>query len=527
MALICLSLLPQAGSAAHQMDRAILENLPSPPPAKLPVRLAQLLDAPDDEAGAPAMENTSSEETSSSAAASDSNSFVFAGDLARYLRQIDPDAKVDWDGKKLRIEANGEEFAIFPTGKEMVINGDVEAGTPPLKIRNNEIYVPQAVVARIGRELEAKSLTEAAETTSTLTAEPTATPQPTETPKISILPDMTPVESTPPAGETPESTEVLPEQTPAPAPTPTTTPTPTPAPTAAPEATPFPQATATPTPKPTPTPTPTPTPAPNADQVEAKKRNAMLSTASFKASLRDKVSVSTHNIAVYSSSQLEKMAAVRSVKKVLIHPDQSGIEREDQYGKEAARLSLAIAQKLKTELEAAGFEAVLTHKTEDSVTIGQSLETVSKSGAQVFLVVAVGYSTSFQDLGGYRVFYMNESVDYNTLRDRTFDASEMVPTDLNYRPFENGSKILASSVKNSVKAALDRDPVGMNPAPNYLTRRAPMASAVVEVGYLSNPADAKRLTDSAEQDSMVKALSEGIENFASQVSEGKTLEVQQ
>lgn len=221
-------------------------------------------------------------------------------------------------------------------------------------------------------------------------------------------------------------------------------------------------------------------------------------------------------------SQLEEMADARAVKKVVIHPDESARERQDRYGKIAARISLQIARKLKAELESAGIEAILTHDSEDPVTIGESMEVISKSGAQVLLVVSVGYSTAFKDLGGYRIFYMNESVDYNSLGARTFDASEMVPSELNYRPFQNAGKMLASSVKNSIHAALEREPVGLNPAPLYLVRRAPMAAAAVEVGYLSNPADEKRLKDETKQDAMAKALAEGIMNFANQVSQGKT-----
>jgi len=150
------------------------------------------------------------------------------------------------------------------------------------------------------------------------------------------------------------------------------------------------------------------------------------------------------------------------------------------------------------------------------------VETISKSGAQILLVISVGYSTSFEDLGGYRLFYMNESVDYHSLNPRTFDASEVVPTEYNYRPFQSASKVLVSSIKNSVSKTLgDREPVGTNPVPDYLSRRAPMAAATAVVGYLSNPADARRLVDGTEQDAMAAALAEGIRNYSAQLSQGQ------
>jgi N-acetylmuramoyl-L-alanine amidase len=47
-----------------------------------------------------------------------------------------------------------------------------------------------------------------------------------------------------------------------------------------------------------------------------------------------------------------------------------------------------------------------------------------------------------------------------------------------------------------------------------------MAATTVVVGYLSNPADARRLTSSTEQDTMAAALAEGIRNYANQLSQG-------
>lgn len=529
-----------AGSG-HAENVQLIDLMP-PVFEKQAVELTQLLDPPEGESEAPGTAPRAAAEGTPASAnpdalapddseVPDSTEFVFAGDLAKTLRKIDPDAKVDWDGKMLRIRANGQDFSVFPKGQEMVVNGNVEAKTPPLKFRNGEVYVPNEIVSRIGVELEkevAPALTDLATTglisptptvTPGLSPTPGATPEGSPTP-ASLFPDTAPPIATPTPRGAGTPIPVLPGGTPATTPVaPVGTP-------AAPVATPFPQATATPTPPPTPTPTPrpTPTPTPSSDEAEvseAKKRNATLSTESFKAALRDRVSVSTEDIASFNMSQLETMAAAKAVTKIIIHPDESGLEREDQYGKESTRISLEIAQRLKNQLDAAGIESELTRDTEAAVTIGQSMEKISKSDAQVLIVVSVGYSTAFKDLGGYRVFYMNESVDYNSLRPRTFDASEVVPSELNYRPFQGASKVLASSVKNSISAALDREPVGTNPAPQYLIRRAPMAAAAVVVGYLSNPADAQRLTDTAQLDAMAKALAEGLQNFANQVSQGK------
>ncbi len=491
---------------------------------KPPIVVAQLLQAPPDSEDSPSAPASRPAQPDSAAPDTpetdeDASSFVFAGDLAVQLRKIDPSAKVEWDGKKLNIRTATNEFAIFPSGREMVINGDIETGTPPLKIRNGEIYVPQEVVSRIGRQLEQPSADDAPVTTTVTPAPtPTPTPEPTATPEVtpestSILPDATPAIATP----TPRATgSVLPDVTPAATPAATAAPV-----VATPSATPFPVATPTPTPKPTPTPTPTPVPEKTESSPAPIQPDIAASTDAFKSALRDKISVSTENLVLFTQSQLQEKTANRSIKKVVIHADDSGIAKSDEYGKRSAEIALKVAQRVQAQLSSANIEAVLTRSTDKSLPIGETMELVTQSDAQALLIVSVGYSTAFTDLGGFRVFYMNESVDYNSLRQRSFDASEAVPAELNYKPFQNGSKVLASSLKNSISGALKREPVGTNPIPQYLTRRAPMAAATVVVGYLSNPADAKRLTEDSELDAMATALTEGIRNFATQVSQGE------
>ncbi len=515
-----------AGGSAMCADPRVLSDLPSESVfKKQTIVLAQT--PPESDSG-----STSSVQSETPAPASDdddADQFVFAGDLARTLRRIDPDTTVDWDGSKLKIQIEGQEFAIFPSGEDMVINGEVESGLPPLTIRNGEIYVPQAIVGRIGSELEKTLAPPTSTPEPTPTPSPTpegegaleATPTPEATPGSSILPDVTPAATASPSPTA--SGSILPDMTPATtaSPTPVRTPGATAAPTAAPAvATPFPVATPTPTPRPTPTPTPSPTPR-REERTEEADRNRMLSAESFKAALQDKISLSTRDVAVFNSSKLQDMAAVRTVSKVLIHPEEGGIERTDEYGKESARLSLEIAQRVSQQLRDEGLEVEMTRTSAEPVTAGEILQTITRSEAQILVVVSVGYSTSFQDLGGYRIFFMNDSVDYNSLRENIYDASEIVPTDMNYKPFQNMSRVLASSLRNSVMTALERDPVGMNPAPLYYVRRAPMASAAVVAGYLSNPADARRLTDPAQQDVLARGLVDGIKNYAELLSQGR------
>jgi N-acetylmuramoyl-L-alanine amidase len=149
------------------------------------------------------------------------------------------------------------------------------------------------------------------------------------------------------------------------------------------------------------------------------------------------------------------------------------------------------------------------------VPLGKKLEIINNSGAQAMIIISVGQSPDFTDMAGYRILYVTDSVDYSAMKAGTIEGTDTVPMELNYRSFQTQNKVLGSALLNTMSKAVDRDPIGINPAPLYLAKRAPMASSEVVVGYLTNPADSKRLADSQSQDRIASAIVDGITDYAS------------
>lgn len=474
--------------------------------------------------------------------------FVFAGDLAKQLRKIDPAAKVEWDGHTLRVEASGQKFSVFPTGREMVVNGAVEKSGQTLKVRAGEIYVPQSVVDRIGQELERKRV--AGGTTSTLAASPTpagAVAVATAPPVATVLPEVpeAPAAATPTprllaaASATPALAPAAPEVTPSQAAAATpqatevvVTPIPTAPPAPITTATPFP-VTATPRPTATPVPTVTPTPVvqmvtpgtskshktPKSSRATPTPKPPSISAGDaidpVRIALKDKADLANYKIPTRRKAELESLAANGQVHRVVIHADDSDFDSVSSVGKQGAQICLEIAQRLKTQLQSKGIDSVLTRASAERVPLGKKLETINNSGAQVLIIISVGQNPDFSEMSGYRILYVTDSVDYSAVKAGNVEGSDLVPMDLYYRSFQSQNKVLGSALLNTMNKALDRDPVGINPAPLYLAKRAPMASAEVVVGYLTNPADARRLSDTQSQDRVAAAIVEGITDYAS------------
>jgi N-acetylmuramoyl-L-alanine amidase len=434
--------------------------------------------------------------------------FVAAPDLADQLKKIDPGATVEWDSRRLRITIREQKFTLFPSTREMVVNGTPERVSAPLRIYRDEIYVPQDAIERIGKRLEEVvpvSTPEAGPTTTPLatatpTAMPAVTPAPTPLPTPSPTPAVTPV-------QTPSVTLV---QTPASTPTatPVLMPTPTPEPTpvlTSPPSTPQVEILTTPSPKKTPRDDRAQTPAPVAG------------VDLFQQALRDRAAFAGHKIRSLTTSDLQALAAEKGLTKVVLDPGDAN-DAGSVSGREAFAISLEIARKVKARLELKGITAELTRYDSQRVSPARMLETVTNSGAQVLLSIRAGVSPS-PEMAGYRILHVNESVDHNALRAPAKEINDALPLDQNYKPFQERSRILGSAMLAGLKAVTERDAVGMVPAPLFLAKRAPMASVLVVAGYITNPGDRARLVDQAKQDELADALTEALVQYGAQLPE--------
>lgn len=273
----------------------------------------------------------------------------------------------------------------------------------------------------------------------------------------------------------------------------------------------------TPTPEPvTPSPSPSKTPRGRRTPRGGKKATPTPVTIQqvdpLQEALRQKAELTNARIPRKSAADLAALASQSNVQKVVIDPDDGNLLTSSK-GNEVSALTLAIAQKLQAVLQSKGIEAVLTRSTADPVSFGKKLELINSSGAQLMISVRVGES-DFAEVSGYRILYVGDSVDYNaTHRTREGEDTSLVPPDLNYMRFSEKNKMFGSALLSSLKRLLQEDAIGVNPSPLFLAKRAPMTSALVIVGYITNSRDAGRLLDGDKQQQLAEALAEGIAQF--------------
>ncbi len=436
----------------------------------------------------PGQSNTGDDAAPPTAQPTPSGEFVAVPDLAAQLKKIDPNAVVEWDGRRLRITAKNQKFSLFLSTSDVVVNGTPQKVSSPLRVYRGELYVPQDAVDLLAGEL-AKT---AAEPTPALTPTPVPTPTPTPTPAATQTPAPTP------------------SPTPTPTPQPTLSPSPVVSPTVTPPspqqvlASPTPRSTSSVTVEVKPPTRATPTP----PRVSPKPSGDV-----FARLLHEREQISQLALAPIPRAELEKRARDLRIGKIILDPDEGITADASSEVRRQSHLTLQLAMKIKTRLTLAGYKVELTREDPQYVTLAQKLERIRASQGDLLVSLRAGANSS-ASVSGARVLYPSPTTEYAVGKAELASSSDTVPIEQTYLPFAEKSKQLAALCLTALKMVSTSEAPTMLPAPVFLGRRAPMPSVHLIVGYLTNPSDRTRLLDEAEQDRLAEALSQAIVQFA-------------
>lgn len=243
--------------------------------------------------------------------------------------------------------------------------------------------------------------------------------------------------------------------------------------------------------------------------------------------MRDLVDLAGRRVPRLSQSELTARASQKSIKTVVLDPDEGYGSEAGTAAKRCSDLSLELAEKVKARLELKGIAVVLTRRADRRVSPGERLEVVANSNAGALVSIRVAYS-DFPDASGPRAYFPSISVDASASKGLVREGGDSVPPEMNFQAFEDNSRVLAGALLEAAKAgtgsAASTDIV---PSALYLHRRAPMPSALVVVGYASNRLDSLMLNDEARRDKLADALAGAISAFAGLEANARIPEVAQ
>lgn len=151
-------------------------------------------------------------------------------------------------------------------------------------------------------------------------------------------------------------------------------------------------------------------------------------------------------------------------------------------------INLAIAQKLQVLVDAEpNLTAKMTRTLDIFVSLEERIRIATEAGATIYV-----------------------SVQANSFVTEEASGVETIVSDT--RPLDDDAWILAELLQNAVSEATGARDRGARSQESYM-HRAEMPAAMVEVGYLTNPAERSLLVDPAYQDTIAAGLLAGIKQF--------------
>jgi N-acetylmuramoyl-L-alanine amidase len=189
-------------------------------------------------------------------------------------------------------------------------------------------------------------------------------------------------------------------------------------------------------------------------------------------------------------------------------------------------LTMAVARRLAAELSARGHAVRLTRDDGEGRALTDRTAIANRLEAKVFVSLHANAST-FSSVRGSETYYMSlddQATDEAAAalarleNEAGSEAAEqtdldLILWDLAQASVLNDSAKLAVAVQTRLNALLDIRDRGVKQAPFVVLTGATMPAILVEVGFLSNPAEAGRLATAEHQQALANAIATGIDAF--------------
>ncbi len=212
---------------------------------------------------------------------------------------------------------------------------------------------------------------------------------------------------------------------------------------------------------------------------------------------------------------------------VVIDPGHGGddIGATSPTGVTEKEVVLAVARRLARVLESRGHAVRLTRDGDSSRALTDRTALANRLDATVFISLHANAST-VASVAGAETYYMSldgasdaAAAATADLENRAGSSSDgrspldLILWDLAQADVLNESSKLALRVQGRLNARLGLRDRGVKQAPFVVLTGATMPAILVEVGFLSNPSEAERLTQPDSQQQIAEALAAGIEDF--------------
>lgn len=169
--------------------------------------------------------------------------------------------------------------------------------------------------------------------------------------------------------------------------------------------------------------------------------------------------------------------------------------------------TLDMARRVRNELQAAGVRVFLTRNTDTFIELADRASIANSRQNAIFVSLHFNAGTGNSAANGFEIFCVtprgSPSTEYDELLVR--DMIQEYGND-----YEVPSFLLANSIYHAMHGKLDMFDRGVKRARFAVLRLTRMPAVLIEGGFLSNPADARRIADPIWRQQLARAISTGI-----------------
>jgi N-acetylmuramoyl-L-alanine amidase len=221
-----------------------------------------------------------------------------------------------------------------------------------------------------------------------------------------------------------------------------------------------------------------------------------------------------------------------AIKIIVIDPGHGG-EDTGAIGPRGVKekdITLAVARELERELtEKTGARILLTRTFDTYLSLEDRSEFANSVSADIFISIHVNAAPR-KRASGVETFFLSfdasddearevAAFENNVVRlDGTMDGAPMddlkaILWDLTQTEAHHESSKLAETIQQALTGVTSGDNRGVKQAPFIVLFGATMPAVLVEIGFISNPAEEKRLANGKTQKTIARAISDGVAEF--------------
>jgi N-acetylmuramoyl-L-alanine amidase len=208
----------------------------------------------------------------------------------------------------------------------------------------------------------------------------------------------------------------------------------------------------------------------------------------------------------------------RTKKIVVIDPGHGGrdIGAKGTGGSLEKDVVLSLAQRIESKLKIK-YKVTLTRSGDYRLDIPRRTDVANHLNADVFISIHTGGSF-LHDAAGILIYHFLDTSTAAAATGRSFakppaDDDSQADWDRLQLKHVESSRLLARSLKESIDSRITFSRTKIIAAPVLVLRGADMPAILIEIGYLSNPVEEKKLQDDKTLGNIARAIGSGINDF--------------